>query len=363
MTDFDAAVPRHASPFHIAARRFTPRSTVTALACLSALALAGCETAGSILGGPTPTEPIAQQRPTPPPQVTYRIALAPIIGAPEATAKQLATQLSQAGERQRITILSDRDAKGEYTLRGYIVAAREKAGTKISYIWDLTDGAGKRVNRITGEEVVAAAPNAKDPWSGVTPVALQNITDRTIGALATWLPQQQPASTPIAAPAQQPPAAGIGANPANVPPPAAPVAQGPATPPPSSPQTTAAIPGNDQVVSIVPVVTGAPGDGNTALAAAIQRELSRQGLVVGDRPGAYRIEAQVVLGALKDGRQPIQIDWRVRDAQGKSLGTVSQKNEIPPGSLDGPWGKTADAAAAAAAQGIIKLLPQPRASN
>ena len=339
-----------------------PRQVAIALACLSALALAGCETAGSILGGPTP-EPVAAQPKPPPPQVNYRIALAPIIGAPDGTAKQLATQLTQAGERQRITILSDRDAKGEYTLRGYIVAAREKTGTKISYIWDLTDGAGKRVNRITGEEVAAAATNAKDPWSGVTPTALQNITDRTIGTLATWLQQHQPTPTPIAAPAQQPPAAGVGANPANVPPTTTPVAQAPAHQPPSSPQTTAAIPGKDQVVSIVPVVTGAPGDGNTALAAAIQRELSRQGLAVGDRPGAYRIEAQVILGALKDGRQPIQIDWRVRDAQGKSLGTVSQKNEIPPGSLDGEWGKTADAAAAAAAQGIMKLLPQPRASN
>ena len=46
----------------------------------------------------------------------------------------------------------------------------------------------------------------------------------------------------------------------------------------------------------------------------------------------------------KDGKQPIQIDWQVKDPQGKKLGTVSQKNEIPQGSLDGAWGKTADAA-------------------
>ena len=63
------------------------------------------------------------------------------------------------------------------------------------------------------------------------------------------------------------------------------------------------------------------------------------------------------MGAGKDGKQPIQIDWNVKDPQGKKLGTVSQKNEIPQGSLDGAWGKTADAAAAAAAQGILKLLP------
>ena len=63
------------------------------------------------------------------------------------------------------------------------------------------------------------------------------------------------------------------------------------------------------------------------------------------------------MGPGKDGKQPITIDWSVTDPPGKKLGTVSQKNEIPQGSLDGSWGKTADAAAAAAAQGIVKLLP------
>ena len=65
----------------------------------------------------------------------------------------------------------------------------------------------------------------------------------------------------------------------------------------------------------------------------------------------------MIVGKAADGKQPIQIDWMVRDPQGKRLGTVSQKNDIPAGSLDGAWGQTADAAAAAAAQGIIKLLP------
>ena len=72
---------------------------------------------------------------------------------------------------------------------------------------------------------------------------------------------------------------------------------------------------------------------------------------------AYRVEGKVIVGKAADGKQPIQIDWMVRDPQGKRLGTVSQKNDIPAGSLDGAWGQTADAAAAAAAQGIIKLLP------
>jgi hypothetical protein len=52
------------------------------------------------------------------------------------------------------------------------------------------------------------------------------------------------------------------------------------------------------------------------------------------------------------------IDWQVLDPTGKKLGTVSQQNMIPRGSLNGPWGAIADAAASAAADGIIKLLPK-----
>jgi hypothetical protein len=110
----------------------------------------------------------------------------------------------------------------------------------------------------------------------------------------------------------------------------------------------------------VPGVTGAPGDGSSSLRSALQRELARNGVALGDTPSpqTYTVEGKVVLGAGSDGKQPITIDWSVSDPNGKKLGTVSQKNDVPQGSLDGAWGKTADAAAAAAAQGILKLLPQ-----
>ena len=119
------------------------------------------------------------------------------------------------------------------------------------------------------------------------------------------------------------------------------------------------------MTALVPTVTGAPGDGSTSLTAAIQRELTSKGVRSADRPttAAYRVEGTVTMGEAKDGKQPIQIEWLVRDPQGKKLGTVSQKNEIPEGSLDGAWGRTAEQAAGAAAQGIVKLLPQPKAIN
>ena len=333
---------------------------------VATMALAGCESSGSIFSGlssgpavatPEPVKPVAQ---TP----IARIAMANVIGAPDAVSRQVADQIVQAGERQRVTLINDRDAKGDYTLRGYIVASKEKSQTKVTYIWDLTDPTGKRVNRITGHEM-APAGTAKDPWVAVTPAVTQSIADKTATSLATWLAANkpsgaQPAGAPIAqAPASDTPAPQRVAS-------ASPAVATPVTPAPepaTARTTTASLPAND-VAAIVPAVSGAPGDGSTALSSALQRELSRQGVTLANRPGAsYRIEGKVALGAPSDGKQTIQIDWLVRDPQGRSLGTVSQKNDIPEGSLDNAWGPTADAAAGAAAQGILKLLPQGRAVN
>ena len=68
-----------------------------------------------------------------------------------------------------------------------------------------------------------------------------------------------------------------------------------------------------------------------------------------------------VVGKPNAGKQAITIEWQVLDPSGRRLGTVSQKNTIAQGALDGQWGGIADAAAAAAADGIVKLLPKPRA--
>jgi hypothetical protein len=233
----------------------------------------------------------------------------------------------------------------DYTLRGYIVAAKEKTGTKVSYIWDVTDTAGKRVNRITGEELLAAA--AADPWTAVTPPVVQTIADRTASSLVAALPAAPSgASTGALTQTSQ------GSAPRS--PPSA--SGGPAAP---GATTTGSL-SQGGLPTLVPNVTGAPGDGGQSLAGALQRELSRSGLslVQTAGPDSYRVEGKVTVGKASNGKQPIQIDWLVKDPKGNKLGTVSQKNEIPPGSLDGAWGKTADLAAAAAAQGILKLLPQ-----
>ena len=346
---------------------------------------AGCETGNTLLGGAN--TPAPQAALTEPPAAanaqTARVEIAPIIGAPEAVARDLQSQLTGSIERSKISVVKAPGGKGEYVLRGYIVAAREKAGSKISYIWDVTDQAGKRANRITGEEF-AQGPPGKDPWSSITPKIIQSIADKTATQIASWLPGNSGTPVASAAPAMTPAATGVataaaattapkmaqaaipavanGATAAATP---AALTTAAATPATGAASTTGSIESGGPFSTIVPTVTGAPGDGSSSLTGAIQRELSKNGvsLTSNASPQTYKVEGKVAVGQGKDGKQPIQIDWNVIDPKGKKLGTVSQKNEVPQGSLDGAWGKTADLAASAAAQGILKLLPQQKASN
>lgn len=337
-------------------------------AAIATLALGGCESSSNLLAGAGQsvpqtalTDPSQQQQPATNSQ-TARVEIAPIIGAPENVSRDLQVQLTSAMQRNKLTVAQGPSAKGEYVLRGYIVAAREKTASKISYIWDVTDQGGKRAHRITGEEMAAATTG--DPWAGVNPQVLANIADKTASQVATWygglsgvpVASAAPAASSVATAAA--PASPAPTQTAAVPAAASSQIAAATAPAGTAAATTGSITG--PVNALVPSVTGAPGDGSQSLTGAIQRELSKNGVSLTTAASAqtYKVEGKVAMGQGKDGKQPIQIDWSVYDPKGKKLGTVSQKNEVPQGSLDGTWGKTAEAAAQAAAQGIVKLLPK-----
>ncbi len=347
MTTNDSAVARLTARTAPAAHRAGRSGWIAAAIALAGMMLAGCETGGNLLGSAGDTGPATALNTPPPAAVTAgaKVAVAPVIGAPETVAKQMQASLGTALGRSSIAVAQNATDRADYTLRGYVVSAREKTGVKVSYIWDVTDPAGQRVNRITGEEMIPGAQGSRDPWSAVSPQVIDTISNKTAGQIASWLPSQgRSASVPVA----QAPAAGGGRAGQQV-------AAAPAAPS----TTTGSIGRAGPMMAFVPNVTGAPGDGRISLTSALQRELSKSGVSLASAAGnAYRVEGIVKVGDAKDGKQPIAIDWHVKDPAGKNIGTVSQKNDIAAGALDGAWGPTADAAAAAASQGIIKLLPK-----
>jgi hypothetical protein len=124
--------------------------------------------------------------------------------------------------------------------------------------------------------------------------------------------------------------------------------------------TTASVASPKNAGVLVQPVAGAPGDGQRSLTVALKKRLYAGGVKLANGPAVnvYMVKGSVKLAEASGGKQSIRIDWQVLDPNGRKLGTVSQQNTIPKGSLNGPWGAIADAAAGAAADGIIKLLPR-----
>jgi hypothetical protein len=239
------------------------------------------------------------------------------------------------------------------------------------------DKAGNKVRSITGEEIVSPKRGG-DSWHHVTEEAAQKVALKSATDVNAWIENPTaPAPAPAIAEAKPAEAAPVkvAATSASAPvrtaaniPPKAPRAKAhaetaslasavDASATAAPVQTAAAAP--QEILAVVPAVSGAPGDGKTALSDAMKKALGRQGVKLTSAAGAgtYKIQGQVEMGAVSNGQQPITIRWVVIDPSGKQMEkTVVQNNKISAGSLDGAWGEIAEQAAGAAASEVSKLL-------
>ncbi len=105
-------------------------------------------------------------------------------------------------------------------------------------------------------------------------------------------------------------------------------------------------------------VTGAPGDGNSALRRSMIVALGGHGLKMaeGIEVAAFAVSAEISVGIPEDGAQAVRIVWSVRDVTGAIVGRAEQANAVPAGSLDGRWGQTAAFVAAAAVDGVVDII-------
>ncbi len=117
----------------------------------------------------------------------------------------------------------------------------------------------------------------------------------------------------------------------------------------------------DKAVPYIAVgqIEGAPGDGDERLAEAISTLLVQQGfrLIPEPTPDQLVVEGSVKVAIPIDDEQRVALTWVVREGLGGAeLGTVTQENQVPRGSLDGAWGQTAIYAAEGAVAGILDVL-------
>ena len=109
----------------------------------------------------------------------------------------------------------------------------------------------------------------------------------------------------------------------------------------------------------VPMVRGAPGDGNQALTVNIRAALAQQGMLVQDttQGARFAVTGQVdVVNQPGNRSQRVELLWTISRQDGHDLGRVLQLNEVPVGVLDRFWGDVAYAAANEAAGGVQTVV-------
>lgn len=111
----------------------------------------------------------------------------------------------------------------------------------------------------------------------------------------------------------------------------------------------------------VPSVQGAAGQGNAELTQAMRQVLRDAGWPVVNTPSASALTIRGKVKTVRAGAvETVELAWVVSTPDGKTLGDISQANDVPAGSLDKGWGENARFATEAAATGIFKLIQNYR---
>jgi hypothetical protein len=118
--------------------------------------------------------------------------------------------------------------------------------------------------------------------------------------------------------------------------------------------------GNVNPVVALGSVSGAPGDGDVALARAMGAALGRVHVELADPGGKpdYTLSGSVEVSAPSGPNQKVKVSWALLRPDGSEVGRVNQENAVPAGSLDRFWGDIAYAVTAAAAPGVRQLIEQ-----
>lgn len=280
--------------------------------------LAAFLTVAAALGGCQPLpHPFADDRP---PAELLRIrdsagiSIAPISGQPPAATAKLGGAVARAFLTQDIPASDKTTSLGSYLLYGRLVQSLAKHGSAtVTAYWRLYKPDGKTV----GERKVEVAAPVKDWEAGAGP-PIEQLAAATAAAIAPLIEDKMPAPV-VAASADQ---------------------------------------DAGRLRVAVDPLSGAPGDGDKSLAAAVRTILGRKDLAMVE-PGQkadLTIDGQVSVAPVKPDKQHVKITWRVRRADGAEIGTVGQENDVPRGMLEGPWGDIAYTVAIAASDGLMQLV-------
>ena len=287
-----------------------------------ALFLAACGSVPKPFEGVERNEPIIDTI-----LVNPGVMVAPIAGAPPPINQTLAEDVAEAMVARDVAAVTRGAARSISLLQGTADTYEAPDGsTHIRIDWSLSGPNGLLIDMLT-TDVAAFAETADDPWLVYANTDLSPAV-REVALFASSRLVRATAAPPL----------GLAAAPA-----------------------AASL---EPYHVVVQPVSGAPGDGNGALAAAMRSTLRRSDmpvpLIVKDIADTrtFTVIGSVRMRPANNSVDVISLVWEVRTPEGDVLGNVAQENAVPHGSLDGAWGDNALFAAESAAGGILTLLVQ-----
>jgi len=105
-------------------------------------------------------------------------------------------------------------------------------------------------------------------------------------------------------------------------------------------------------------VSGAPTDGDNALALDISRDLPGADGILVDNPADadFAVSGQVKTQPDANSQMLVQITWTVRDSNNRVIGQVTQLHDLNPADITPNWGDVAAAAATEGASGVQQVI-------
>ena len=261
------------------------------------------------------------------------VMIAPLIGPPSPHNQIIVEDIARAAQARDIAAVTRGGGRNSSLLQGRVEQVPGPSGqSRLHFVWMLSSPDGIIMDTLESDMALTPAASS-DPWVEVGGIDFGPVIAQVADFLASRLvrPSAQ-AALPERLPEESFEVDGI------------------------------------YYVYLRPI-KDAPGDGNRSLRKAMTQLLTHKDLLIpvvldrAPRSDSYVIAADVDLTTLSDEVQQISIDWTLESAAGEVLGTISQQNDIPRGSLNGKWKQTALYAAQGAAEGLFTALLQFPASK
>ncbi len=168
---------------------FSSQTSFSPLRMIAGLLLAGLMAACQ--ASPQPPTPIGTAAPMPSivgpvdEDQVVTIAFEPFTGAPGNIADELSEFIGAEARKQGITLVRRVGARATYRVNGYLSAAGQPSSGTVFYVFDIVDGSGRRLKRISGTESTGGSPG--DPWQSVDSGTLSRIANRSMVEIKAWL--------------------------------------------------------------------------------------------------------------------------------------------------------------------------------